>query len=234
MIWLRYNVTDINSCYAGISDAADQAQENADQFERDAQGVVDDIEEVFDDAADRVQSAAQGAADIAANFANSLQSGLLTRCHVLQQSFVLLSHTVCSLTDLTAFPALYICQVQMLCSPQAGKLLADSFRPLIVKTHAVLSLLRNMLCLLLSMAVSGVCTLQSPSDIVICLVLKQEASSDQAVLSLQRVPSQDLHTRHSHCPHWSRTRMKASLGGSPLPRSSPTTSSCGSWNALRV
>ncbi|KAL3130849.1 hypothetical protein ABBQ38_000181 [Trebouxia sp. C0009 RCD-2024] len=70
----------------GISDAADQAQENADQFERDAQGVVDDIEEVFDDAADQaaeqlnnaadqVQSAAQGAADIAANFANSLQKG---------------------------------------------------------------------------------------------------------------------------------------------------------------
>lgn len=91
---------DVNTCHVGISDAADQAQENADQFERDAQGVVDDIEEVFDDAADQaaeqlsnaadqVQSAAQGAADYAANFANSLQSELAICCHALQQIFLL-------------------------------------------------------------------------------------------------------------------------------------------------
>ena len=83
-----------NTWRAGISDAADQAQKNADNFERDAQGVVDDIEEVFDNAADQaaeqlsnvseqVQSAAQGAIDTASNFADSLQSEILPCCPML-------------------------------------------------------------------------------------------------------------------------------------------------------
>lgn len=88
------HVNTTNTWRAGISDAADQAQENADKFERDAQGVVGDIEEVFDNAADQaaeklssvqeqVQSAAQGAVDTASNFADSLQSELLPYCPML-------------------------------------------------------------------------------------------------------------------------------------------------------
>lgn len=110
---------DVKTCHAGISDAADQAQENADQFERDAQGVVDDIEEVFDDAADQaaeqlnnaadqVQSAAQGAADIAANFANSLQSELAIRCHELQHMVVFSESAVLQVSGF--YSILSICQ----------------------------------------------------------------------------------------------------------------------------
>ena len=77
--------TKCRLCCAGISQAADQVQEGADELAQDAQEVVDDLEETFESAADaaaqqlattadQFQSAAQGAADSASNFVDSLQS----------------------------------------------------------------------------------------------------------------------------------------------------------------
>ena len=94
-------------CCAGISQAADQVQEGADELAQDAQEVVDDLEETFESAADaaaqqlattadQFQSAAQGAADSASNFVDSLQSRqLLNKSTLTAAAFIDSNTTVC-------------------------------------------------------------------------------------------------------------------------------------------
>lgn len=95
---------------AGISQAADQVQEGADELAQDAQEVVDDLEETFESAADaaaqqlattadQFQSAAQGAADSASNFVDSLQSRqLLSQSTLKAAALIPDSNTLVSLT----------------------------------------------------------------------------------------------------------------------------------------
>jgi len=96
-------------CFAGISQAADQVQEGADELAQDAQEVVDDLEETFESAADaaaqqlattadQFQSAAQGAADSASNFVDSLQSRqLLNQSTLKAAALIPESNTLVSL-----------------------------------------------------------------------------------------------------------------------------------------